>query len=109
SRRRGTLVRLGMRTARQAVLLQRRLHGGDVLLHLVEVNAERGRVELPLRNAWLDDGPFCHGAHFGRGVAAYGFRDPHERGRGPGDGEERAPRGPGGASSHGVLQGGAAL
>ena len=52
-RNRRGLVRLGVRAARQAVLLQRRLHLRDVRFHLVEIDEQRRRVELPLGNAGL--------------------------------------------------------
>jgi hypothetical protein len=61
---------------------QRGLHLRDVLLHLVQIDAERGGVELSFRDAGLDRAPsrdFHHGPHLGRGVAPDGFRDPDER------------------------------
>ena len=89
-RDRGALVRLRVRPARQPVLLQRRLHRRDVLLHLVEIDAQRRRVELPLRDARLDRAVDRHRAHLGAGVALHRLRDPDVGGRRDRAGEERA-------------------
>ena len=47
----GALVRLGMRSGRDAVSRDRRLHLRDVRFHSIEIDAERRRVEIPLGHA----------------------------------------------------------
>jgi len=47
----GRLVGLGVRTTRDAGGRQLPLHGGNVLLQLVEIDAQRRRIELPLGHA----------------------------------------------------------
>ena len=49
-------VGLGVRAARDAVAAERLLHRGEVGLEPIEVDTQRGRVEIPLRDPYLASG-----------------------------------------------------
>ena len=69
----GAVMGLGVRPGGQPEAPHRRLHGRDVRLERVEVDAERRRVEIPLR----DPDAALHGAgRLGGGVAGRAGGDP---------------------------------
>ena len=75
-RDRGAFVRLRVRTAGHAGRRQLPLHRREVLLQLVEIDAERRRVELPLRDA-DERGGRRFRAHLGGGVTVRMGWNPH--------------------------------
>jgi hypothetical protein len=72
ARDRRTLVCLGVRPACDAVCPHRALHRGQIDLERVELDDERGRVKLPLRETELDLLDFLTCAYSGLRVPAAG-------------------------------------